>query len=138
MNHDQASERLDWLLTRFVEQVPEAGHALAVSGDGLVLAASSGLPTDRADQLAAITAGLASLTGGAARCLATGVVRQTVVDMDGGVLLLLDVVGLAVLAVLAEPGCDLGYVGYEATMLVHRVGATLAPQARAGLASGAA
>src|SRR2546430_14341584 len=80
---------LDWLLTSFARRVPDVAHALAVSVDGLTLAASDGLPIDRSDQLSAITSGLASLTVGAAKCLSTGRVRQTVVDMDGGVLLVM-------------------------------------------------
>ena len=54
-----------------------------------VVATPVGLPVDRSDQLSAITSGLASLTVGAAKCLSTGRVRQTVVDMDGGVLLVM-------------------------------------------------
>ncbi len=42
-------------------------HAIVVSADGLPLAYSDGFPKDRADQLAAVTSGLASLTQGAAR-----------------------------------------------------------------------
>lgn len=122
--------RLDFLLTRFAEHVPEVEHVLAVSVDGLAIAASEGLPRDRADQLAAIASGLASLTDGAARCLTSGLVRQTVVDMDGGVLLLLHVADKALLTVVAGSGCDLGHVGYEATMLAKRVGAMLDPDTR--------
>ena len=51
---------LNWLLTTFARRVPDVAHALAVSVDGLTLAASEGLPVDRSDQLSAITSGLAS------------------------------------------------------------------------------
>ncbi len=121
---------LDWLLTSFVRRVPDVVHALAVSVDGLTIAASDQLPTDDSDQLSAITSGLASLTLGAANCLTTGPVRQTVVDMEGGVLLILAIGDRAHLTVLGAPGCDLGQVGYEAALLAHRVSSALEPETR--------
>jgi hypothetical protein len=121
---------LGWLLTSFSRRVPSVVYALAVSVDGLTLAASEQLSADRADQLSAITSGLASLTAGAARCMATGQVRQAVVDMDGGVLLIMAVADRAHLAVLAEPGADLGQVGYETALLTQRVATALEPGAR--------
>jgi predicted regulator of Ras-like GTPase activity (Roadblock/LC7/MglB family) len=121
---------LNWLLTTFARRVPDIAHALAVSVDGLTLAASDGLPIDRADQLSAITSGLASLTIGASKCLSTGRVRQTVVDMAGGVLLVMAGGDRAQLAVLGTAGCDLGQVGYETALLAHRVASALEPGAR--------
>ncbi|MBO4210373.1 roadblock/LC7 domain-containing protein [Micromonospora echinofusca] len=122
---------LDWLLASFASQVPDVAHALAVSGDGLRLAASPDLSTDQVDQLAAVISGLASLTVGAARFMNAGRVRQQIVDMDGGVLLVMSVGDRALIGVLAAPGCDLGQVGYETAMLVQRVAEALEPAARA-------
>ncbi len=127
---DDVDGGLNWLLTSFARRVPDVAHALAVSVDGLTLAASDGLPVDRSDQLSAITSGLASLTVGAAKCLSTERVRQTVVDMDGGVLLVMAVGDRAQLAVLGSAGCDLGQIGYETAMLAHRVASALEPGAR--------
>jgi predicted regulator of Ras-like GTPase activity (Roadblock/LC7/MglB family) len=121
---------LDWLLTTFARRVPHIAYALAVSVDGLALAATDGLPADEADRLAAITSGLVSLTIGAATSLSTGRIRQTVVDMDGGVLLIMAVGDRAHLAVLAAPGCDLGQTGYETALLAQRVATALEPGAR--------
>ncbi len=121
---------LDWLLSSFVRRVPDVAHAIAVSVDGLTLATSAGLPKDRSDHLSAITSGLASLTIGAAKVLAAGRVRQTVVDMDGGILLVMSVGDRAQLAVLGAAGCDLAQVGYEAALLAHRVATALEPGAR--------
>jgi hypothetical protein len=53
--------------------------------------------------------------------LSADAVRQTVVDTNGGVLLVLAAEDCARLAVLAEPSCDLGQIGYESAMLGHRV-----------------
>lgn len=121
---------LGWLLTSFARRVPSVTYALAVSVDGLTMAASDGLGQDRADQLSAITSGLASLTLGTSRCLDSGRVRQFVVDMDGGVLLVMAVAERGQLAVFAEPGCDLGQVGYESALLVQKVSTVLEPAAR--------
>jgi len=46
--------------------------------------------------------------------------------------LLMAVGDRALLGVLAAPGCDLGQVGYETAMLVHRVADALEPAPRAG------
>ncbi|MEV4411731.1 roadblock/LC7 domain-containing protein [Catellatospora sp. NPDC049609] len=123
---------LDWLLTSFAQRIADVTYVLAVSVDGLTIAHSDGLRQDLSDQLAAITSGLASLTIGAARCLSSGQVRQTVVDMDEGVLMIMAVRDRAFLAVVAAPGCDLGQIGYETALLAHRVAYALEPEARAG------
>ncbi|MEI7716035.1 MAG: roadblock/LC7 domain-containing protein, partial [Mycobacterium sp.] len=48
-----APDSLDWLVTRFVREVPGVAHALLVSVDGLPVAASEHLQREQADQLAA-------------------------------------------------------------------------------------
>jgi predicted regulator of Ras-like GTPase activity (Roadblock/LC7/MglB family) len=88
----------------------------------VLVAASAGLPRDRAEQLSAIAAGLASLTVGAADLFSAGGVVQSVTEMQHGFLLLMTVGNGSHLAVLAEPSCDIGLVGYEMTLLVDRVG----------------
>ncbi|GGM36772.1 roadblock/LC7 domain-containing protein [Dactylosporangium sucinum] len=121
---------LGWLLTDFALGLTSVAHVVAVSSDGLALAMSEGLPTDRADQLAAITCGLASLTDGAARCLRAGPVSHTVVEMRGGVLLVMAIDDNAHVAVLVYPGADLGQVGFETALLAKKVGAALSPAGR--------
>src|SRR5581483_9356136 len=63
----QEAESLNWLISNFVERVPGVAHTIVVSSDGLLIASSEGLTRDRADQLAAVASGLASLTQGSAR-----------------------------------------------------------------------
>src|SRR5580700_1555692 len=116
------AQDLNWLITNFVERVPAVAHAIVVSADGLPLAFSDGFPPDRADQLAAVASGLSSLTQGAARVFDAGTVLQTVVEMDGGLLLLMAISNGSGLAVLAAAECDMGHVAYEMTLLVERVG----------------
>lgn len=81
---------------------------------------SDGLPRTDADQLAAITAGLSSLTRGAARCFAQGTVSQVMVEMSGGFLLVMAVSDGSNLTVLADVGADVGLVGYEMARFVAR------------------
>ncbi|GAB3799921.1 roadblock/LC7 domain-containing protein [Micromonospora zhanjiangensis] len=126
----ETSTGLDWLLASFASQVPDVAHALAVSGDGLRLAASPDLAVDQVDHLAAVISGLASLTTGAARFMSAGRVRQQIVDMDEGVLLIMSVGDRALIGVLAAPGCDLGQIGYETAMLVQRLAEALEPGVR--------
>lgn len=114
-----------WLLANFAQQVPGVAHAIVVSTDGLLLTASPGLARDHADQLAAVTSGLVSLTDGAARCFEAGRVVQTVVEMERGLVLLMSISDGSCLSVLASPNCDLGLVAYEMTMLVDRAGQLL-------------
>lgn len=126
---------LNWLITDFADRVPSVAHAVVVSADGLPLASSDGLPPDRVDQLGAVTSGLASLTQGAARVFEGGLVTQTVVEMQRGLLLVMAISNGSCLAVLTSADCDMGLVAYEMTLLVERVGGTLTPAARGGIRS---
>ena len=123
-------DRFGWLISNFTRTVPGVAHTAVVSVDGLLLTASAELPPDRADQLAAVTAGVASLTLGASRNFDGGEVRQTVVDMERGTMVLMSVRDGACLTVLATPNCDIGQVSYEMTTLVEQVGKLLTPELR--------
>jgi len=126
------AQDLSWLMTNLAERVPDVAHAIVVSSDGLPLATSAGFPQEHADQLAAITSGLASLTQGASRAFDGGAVVQTVVEMHHGVLVVMAISNGASLAVLAT-SIDLGLGAYEMTLLVERVGRVLTPAARGGV-----
>jgi uncharacterized protein len=123
-------EDLNWLVTNFAEQVPSVAHAIVVSSDGLPMAYSKGFPLDRADQLAAVTSGLASLTEGACRMFEAGTVTRTVVDMEQGLLIVMAISDGSSLAVLVADDCDMGLVAYEMALLVDRVGGALTPEVR--------
>ena len=122
-----------WLVNDFANRVPGVAHAVVVSADGLLLTGSARLPLDRADQLAAVASGCVSLTQGAARCFEAGEVKETIVEMDRGIMLLMAISDGSCLAVLAAPTCDIGQVAYEMTLLVDRVGQILTPELRAQL-----
>jgi predicted regulator of Ras-like GTPase activity (Roadblock/LC7/MglB family) len=121
---------LDWLVSRFVEEVTDAAHAILVSADGLLMAASSSIPGERGEQLAAVSSGLASLAVGAARLFEGGAVLQTVVEMERGYLMLMSVGNGSNLAVLTQEAADIGQVGYEMALLVDRVGRAVEAEAR--------
>ena len=123
---------LGWLVSAFTKEVPGVAHAVLVSADGLLVAASDALPRDRADQMSALTAGLTSLTVGAAELFTAGRVVQSVIEMEHGFLLLMSVGDGSHLAVIAAAGCDIGLVGYEMTLLVDRVGRMVDTPVRGG------
>jgi predicted regulator of Ras-like GTPase activity (Roadblock/LC7/MglB family) len=127
-----SAQDLNWLITNFAERVPSVAHAIVVTADGLPLAFSDGFPQDRADQLAAVTSGLTSLTQGAARVFEGGPVTQTVVEMRQGLLLVMTISDGSTLAVLASADSDMGLVAYEMALLVERVGQALTPAMRGG------
>ena len=87
MTRTTQRESLDWLVTKFADEVSGVAHAILVSADGLLMAASSRMPTERADQLAAVASGLASLATGASQLFDGGHVLQSVVEMEHGYLL---------------------------------------------------
>ena len=127
------ARNLNWLVANFAKATPGVAHALVVSADGLPVALSERLDRPRADQLAAIASGLASLTQGASRCFGGGTVNQTAVEMDGGFLFVMSISDGSCLAVLAAPSCNVGVVAYEMTVLVARAGDVLTPSLRAEL-----
>ena len=124
---------LDWVVSKFVDEVPNTAHAILVSADGLLMAASASIPDDRAEQVAAVSSGLASLAVGAARLFEGGAVLQTVVEMEHGFLLLMSVGDGSHLAVLTQNSADIGQVGYEMALLVDRVGRMVQARARVPL-----
>jgi predicted regulator of Ras-like GTPase activity (Roadblock/LC7/MglB family) len=101
-----------------------------VSADGVPLALSEGIPEQAAEQLAAITSGLASLIQGAARIFEAGLPTQALVDMQGGLMLIKAVSDGSTLAVLAARECDTDLVSYEMSRLVEAVGEALSPALR--------
>ncbi|CAM3191562.1 roadblock/LC7 domain-containing protein [Prescottella defluvii] len=121
-NGSGGAHPLDWLVSNFAREVPGVAHAVLVSADGLLMAGSEHLPRDRAEQLAAVTSGLASLSVGVSNLFDGGGVLQSVVEMQRGYLLLMSVGDGTHLAALTSSSCDIGQVGYEMALLVERVG----------------
>jgi uncharacterized protein len=129
----QAARDLNWLISAFAQRVPGVAHAVVVSSDGMLVAVSDGLPRDNADQLAAVTSGLYSITCGAAQLFDGDYVKLTVVEMGQGYFLVMSIRDGSILAALAANEADIGVVGYEMTRLAKQAGEMLTPALRAEL-----
>jgi predicted regulator of Ras-like GTPase activity (Roadblock/LC7/MglB family) len=121
---------LNWLVSDFAVRVADVAHAAVVSADGVPLAVSEDIPEEYAEQLAAITSGLASLMQGAARIFEAGLPTQALVEMQGGLMLVKSISDGSSLCVLASPTCDTDLVSYEMSLLVEAVGEVLSPALR--------
>lgn len=123
---------LNWLVSDFTARVPDVAHAAVVSADGVPLSLSDAIPPYFAEQLAAITSGLASLMQGAARIFEAGQATQSLVEMEGGLLIIKAISDGSSLCVLAAPDCDTEMVAYEMSLLVEAAGEVLSPALRGG------
>jgi predicted regulator of Ras-like GTPase activity (Roadblock/LC7/MglB family) len=128
--------QLDWLLDDLVRRVGQIDKAVILSSDGLALGASDTLDRDDAEHLAALAAGLVSLARGAGCHFGGGEVRQTVIEMESGFLLVTAAGSGTFLAVIAGPDGDLGLVAYEMATMVRRSGEHIRVTTRAPALSG--
>ena len=129
----QQARDFNWLINAFTERVAGVAPAVVVSSDGMLVAVSNHLPRDSADQLAAVTSGLVSVTSGAARIFDGDEVTQTVVEMGRGFFLVMSIRDGSILATLAGKEADIGVVGYEMAKLAKQAGEVLTPAMRAEL-----
>ncbi|MEU1181766.1 roadblock/LC7 domain-containing protein [Streptomyces sp. NPDC005820] len=123
-----AHQNFAWLVSDFVRTTDGVTDAVAVSSDGLLIAASEGLTRDRADHLAAVVSGIASLTQNAATTHGFRGMKLVMIEMLDGFMMVNQMRDGSCLGVLAEEGCDIGLVGYEMAVLSDRGGALLTPQ----------
>ncbi|MFE4594755.1 roadblock/LC7 domain-containing protein [Streptomyces laurentii] len=125
-------EKLNWLLEGLLERTPGARHALVLSRDGLKLCRTPELTVDQADQLAAISAGIQSLSQGASAEFGdgTGGVRSAMTEFYGGVLFIVEAGAGAHLAVIASDQADVGLVGHNMSELVEQLGEHLSAPPR--------
>jgi predicted regulator of Ras-like GTPase activity (Roadblock/LC7/MglB family) len=123
----EEARNFNWLLHHFVEETEGVREAIAVSSDGILLAASAGRHRENVEQFAAAIAGLTSLAGGAARCFGFHDVEQLIVEMAGGFMFIATIGDGSTLGLLADRDCDVGLIGYEMTLLLNRVGSALTP-----------
>ena len=127
---------LNWLVSDFTARVPDVAHAAVISADGVPLSLSDGIPQYFAEQLAAITSGLASLMQGAARIFEAGLPTQGLVEMEGGLMIIKAISDGSSLCVLAAPECDTELVAYEMSVLVEAAGEVLSPALRSAVRGG--
>ncbi|MFK4065895.1 roadblock/LC7 domain-containing protein [Streptomyces sp. NPDC029674] len=125
--------KLTWLLQGLLERTPGARHALVLSRDGLKLCRTPELSVDQADQLAAIAAGIQSLSHGASAEFGdgSGGVRSAMAEFYGGILFIVEAGEGAHLAVIADEDADAGLVGHTMSELVEQLGEHLRAAPRA-------
>lgn len=104
---------LSMLLASLVARTPGLSHAVLVSVDGMPLAMSTGLPRERALQLASIGAGMLSIADGADTAMNTGATNQVMVEMAEGLMLAAPVGPQICLSLLAVSECSREQLGYE-------------------------
>ncbi|MFF6981387.1 roadblock/LC7 domain-containing protein [Streptomyces sp. NPDC008343] len=122
--------QLDQLLTGLVERVADVSHTVVLSADGLVISKSTGFGRDDAERVAATAAGLMSLSKGISTDLRGGPVRQALIEMTHGYLLLTSAGPGAHLVVLTGTDADIGVVAYQMNMLVKKIGEHLSAEPR--------
>ncbi|WP_370365550.1 roadblock/LC7 domain-containing protein [Catenulispora sp. GP43] len=122
---------MDWLLQGLVDGVPGARHALVLTADGMRLAHYA-VEEDVADRLAAICAGLQSLSAAVAEMFpgADQRTRMIVIEVGGGFFYVMAAGEGAYVAVVADEGVDAGLMGRQLRDLVVRIGEHLASPAR--------
>lgn len=123
-----AVENFGWLVSDFVRTSERVTGAVAVSSDGLLMAASDGLNRDRADHLAAVVSGITALAQNASGTYGFRGVKLVMIEMLGGFLLVGRIRDGSCLGVLAAEGCDVGLIGYEMAVLADRAGELLTPR----------
>ena len=119
-----------WLLDNFADSTPGVSHALIVSSDGLPLVAATGMSSDLADPLAAMTSGILSLGNNIAVKVGEPRCEQMMLKFHTGHFLFMGIGSLAGFAVLVQDGANLGVVAHQMTQLVDAVGHVLTPQLR--------
>ena len=119
-----ADEKLTWLVQGLLATTPGARHALVLSRDGLKLCRTPELSADQADQLAAVAAGIQSLSHGASLQFGdgTGDVRSAMTEFHGGILFIVEAGEGAHLAVVTAEEADAGLVGHNMGRLVEQLG----------------
>ncbi|MET3985522.1 roadblock/LC7 domain-containing protein [Streptomyces sp. NPDC098789] len=132
MTGTTTDETLGWLLESLLERTPGARHALVLSRDGLKLCRTPELSVDQADQLAAIAAGIQSLSHGASIEFGdgSGGVRSAMAEFYGGILFIVEAGEGAHLALVAAEDADAGLVGHNMSELVEQLGEHLIARPR--------
>ncbi|HEY6795796.1 MAG TPA: roadblock/LC7 domain-containing protein [Kineosporiaceae bacterium] len=117
-----------WLLARFAHDTTGVVDVIAVSSDGLLMAAAGDADRASSDRLSAIVSGIVSLAGGAGANHGLGPLNKVIVDGEGGYLIVMAMGAGALLGVVAARSASLGTVAYEASLFINRTNGLLNPQ----------
>lgn len=123
-----AAADFTWLLDRFATDTAGVVDAIAVSSDGLLIAASRLRDHADSERLAAIVSGMTSLAAGASGNYGLGGLNKVIIDLEGGHVLVSAIGCGAVLGVVTSKEAKLGNIAYEMTLFANRAGAALTPQ----------
>ena len=118
------------LLDDLASRVKDFKRAVILSRDGLLLAASRDLAREDAEHLSAVAAALQSLATGTGERFHAGGVRQTIIELEQGLLFVIAAGEGSCLAALCPADADAGMVAYEMAMLVKRAKPHLISHAR--------
>ena len=113
---------LDWLLDDLVTRVAHITKAVILSQDGIALGASRTLEKGRRQGTLPPSQPDSSHWPGRRSDFGGGAVRQTIIEMEAGFLLVSAAGSGTCLAVLAGAEADLGLVAYEMAIMVKRTG----------------
>ena len=127
---DAGGRDLAWLLDDLAARVADFRRAVILSRDGLLIAASSDLSREDAEHLSAVAAAMQSLATGAGDRFEAGGVRQTIIELEKGLLFVIAAGEGSCLAALCPVNADAGHVAYEMAMLVKRARPHLASEPR--------
>jgi len=130
-----ADRDLDWLVENLRERTPGIRHALVLTRDGLKMCHTRELTVDQADQLAALAAGIQSLSLSASAEFGAGGLSagQAMLEFGGGLLLIVPAGEGAHLAVVAEEEAEVGLVAHNMNELVEQMGAYLTAAPRSAV-----
>lgn len=131
----EGADSLNWLIIRFVEQIPSVRQAVVVSSDGLPLAISAGVEREAAERLSAVSSGLIGLAYGSAGRFGAGPVNNVIIEMERGWLFVTGIRDGSLMCVSTGKDADIGMIGYEMAVFAERAGDVLTPEVRAELKS---
>ena len=129
------AENLNWLVTRFVEQVAAVKHAVVVSSDGLPLAVSANVERETTERLAAVASGMIGLAYGSAGRFGAGAVSNVIVEMENGWMFVTGIRDGSLMCVVTTKDADVGTIAYEIAVFAQRAGDVLTPELREELKS---
>lgn len=121
---------LSWLLDDLASRVDGFRRAVILSRDGLLIAATRDLTREDAEHLSAVASAIQSLAAGTGDRFTAGGVRQTIVELEQGILFVMAAGEGSGLAALCPPNADAGTVAYEMAMLAKRARPHLAQMPR--------
>ena len=128
-------ENLNWLVTRFVEQVAAVRQAVVVSSDGLPLAVSANVERETTERLAAVASGMIGLAYGSAGRFGAGAVSNVIVEMENGWMFVTGIRDGSLMCVVTTKDADVGTIAYEIAVFAERAGDVLTPALRDELKS---